>query len=604
MNGGIVQNLLRFRHAQEAGTLLKGFGTELGHFFDLRTVGKNAVFLPVFYHVAGRCFCQPGNALQQACGGRVHIDADSIHTVFHNAVKRFRKLLFRHVMLILADADGHGFDLYQLRQRILEPPGDGNRRAKVYVVIREFRGAERRGGIDGSAGFVDDGVCLPALKAVEHFGGHLFRLARGGAVSDGNVFHMMFADQSSQLFDGFFLLALVESGVNYGGIQHFAGAVHHGNFAAVAVAGIQPHRHFTLDGRLHQQWAEILRKHLNGAVTGHIRQCAAALPLERGEDQAVIRIVACGAHELHGVAARSKDLSAQSLQGKVSVGLNGYFEKALLFSAVDRQNTVARDPVDALGKIVVLAVNGVFLLRLFGAQYGGGCEIVPQHRAHVGIVRNVFGNDIGSALQRIFNCKHAFLFIQIGFGGLFRNGAVGRLGVKEQGKGFEALFFGNGCSGAALLLVGAVEIFQSGKRFRLVNGGGKFLRHLSLLGNGIDDRFAALVQIAQILQAFVQGAQGGVIHGAVHLLAVSCDKGDGVALIEQLNHIVDIGLVEAELLSELEIDVHESVSFSGFDLIRFSGTVYPLSSKKSMRSKFRVDNFRQIRYNTPIHVVL
>ena len=41
-------------------------------------------------------------------------------------------------MLVLAHADGLGIDLHQLRQGVLEPPGNGHRRAQIYVVLREL----------------------------------------------------------------------------------------------------------------------------------------------------------------------------------------------------------------------------------------------------------------------------------------------------------------------------------------------------------------------------------------------------------------------------------------------------------------------------------
>ena len=47
MNGGIVEHTFALRHAQEARALLERLGTELRHFFDLRTRGKRAVFLTV-----------------------------------------------------------------------------------------------------------------------------------------------------------------------------------------------------------------------------------------------------------------------------------------------------------------------------------------------------------------------------------------------------------------------------------------------------------------------------------------------------------------------------------------------------------------------------
>ena len=38
-----------------------------------------------------------------------------------------------HVVLVLAHADGLGVDLHQLRQRVLEPAGDGHRHGRRFT---------------------------------------------------------------------------------------------------------------------------------------------------------------------------------------------------------------------------------------------------------------------------------------------------------------------------------------------------------------------------------------------------------------------------------------------------------------------------------------
>lgn len=54
----------------------------------------------------------------------VQIDAHGVHRILDHRLKRLRKAILVHIVLVLADPDGLRFDLHQLRQRILEAPGD------------------------------------------------------------------------------------------------------------------------------------------------------------------------------------------------------------------------------------------------------------------------------------------------------------------------------------------------------------------------------------------------------------------------------------------------------------------------------------------------
>ncbi len=55
--------------------------------------------------------------------------------ILDHGVERARQRVLVDVVLVLAHADGLGFDLHQLRQRILQAAGDGNRAADRHVEI-------------------------------------------------------------------------------------------------------------------------------------------------------------------------------------------------------------------------------------------------------------------------------------------------------------------------------------------------------------------------------------------------------------------------------------------------------------------------------------
>ena len=151
---------------------------------------------------------------------------------------------------------------------------------------------------------------------------------------------------------------------------------------------------------------------------------------------------------------------------------------------------------------------------------------------------------------------HAFFRVKEIPGGILRPRAIPRLG-KEQGRqGLQSLFPGHGGPGAALLLIGAVEILHLRQGLGTVDGGRQFLRQLALVGDGLLHRRAALLQAAQVLQPILQGAQGGVIHGAVELLAVAGNEGNGIPLIQKLHHVFHMLYIRIQFLRKGINNIH------------------------------------------------
>ena len=91
------------------------------------------------------------------------------------------------------------------------------------------------------------------VHLTDELDGHLFGLAAGRAVADGDVLHTVLFDERCQRGDGFIFLPLAVGWVDHGGIEHLACAVHDGDLAAHAVTGIKAHRDLALDRRLHQK---------------------------------------------------------------------------------------------------------------------------------------------------------------------------------------------------------------------------------------------------------------------------------------------------------------------------------------------------------------
>ena len=135
-------------------------------------------------------------------------------------------------------------------------------------------------------------------------------------------------------------------------------------------------------------------------------------------------------------------------------------------------------------------------------------------------------------------------------GGFLRRGAVLCLCQQQLRQRLQPLLPGNGGAGAALLLIGAVQILHLRQRGGVVDGDRQLLRQLALPVDGGLHLLPPRLQISQIAQPVLQLPQGGVVHGAVLLLAVAGDEGDGVALIQQGDNVFHGLLGLAQLLGQ------------------------------------------------------
>ena len=343
-----------------------------------------------------------------------------------------------------------------------------------------------------------------------------------------------------ELRDGLALLLLAVGGIDDGGVQHLAGAVDDGHLAAHAVARVQAHGHLALDGRLHQQGAEVQGELADRAFAGRIGQVRAQFALQGGEDQAVIGILGRRLDEGHRARTGHDHGAENRLQGAVAIQNDRDLQHLLLLPAVDGKDLMPLQARDGLGKIVIEAIDRVLLRGRFRDQTAFALQQRPQRFAQGGVVADLLGNDVGGAGEGVFGGLDAFFGIDVirrlGDG----IGAVALLGEQDFGQGLQAFFLRHGRAGAALGLIGAIEILEFGEGADRGDGGREFVRQLALLGNGRKDRLAALLQRAKILQPRLERAQDRVVHGAVELFAVARDKGDRVPLVQQADDVFNI----------------------------------------------------------------
>ena len=180
--------------------------------------------------------------------------------------------------------------------------------------------------------------------------------------------------------------------------------------------------------------------------------------------------------------------------------------------------------------------------------------------AQVGDVLRVLGHrlghDVGGAGKRLLRCVEAGLLVDVFRGGVER-AALGRgLHDDHVGKRLQTCLAGLLRAGHALFAVGLIEVLDTLELCGLADLLLELGRELALCVDEQDDVLFALLKIAQVGQALVECAQGDVVHAAGGFLAVARDKGDGVALVDELDGRLDIGGLKVELAGELGDKIH------------------------------------------------
>ena len=233
---------------------------------------------------------------EQLHGGAVEVHAHGVHAVFDGVVEGAAQGGRRHVVLVLAHADGLRVDFDELGERVLQAARNGDGAAYGHVVVGQLGGGQGRGGVDGGAR-LGDGHLLGRLytllaQGANEFAGELVGFAACGAVADGDELHALLAAGGGEFAQR--LRPLIARGVRVDGagaqgLTHF---VDDGVLHAVAQAGVQAESAAVPGGRGEQNIAQVGCEYLGGVLRGGIEQSVAdAL------GQAWAQVAApCGAH--------------------------------------------------------------------------------------------------------------------------------------------------------------------------------------------------------------------------------------------------------------------------------------------------------------------
>ena len=542
VHGGRIERLLAVRNAQEAGALFEGAGAETRHLHQFLAAIEGAVGIAVRNDGFSRGFSEAGNTGEQRRGGRVEIDADSVHRIFDDGIERAAEAALIDIVLVLADADRFRIDLDEFGERVLQAAGDGDGAAQRHVETGEFIGRGLRGGIDGGACLRDDDLGrLRGRQLGEHVRDEAFRLAAAGAVADGDQLDLVLAHEAGEFGLRAADIVLRREGIDGGRLKQLAGPVHNGDLDARADAGIEPHGGAGTGGRGQQQILQIAGENVDRLLFRPFAQFAHQVERQRhGELDPP-----CPADDLHQplVARQGRAdrigggdgaLDRLDRRGIVLIDDDVDREHFLVPAAQHRERPVAWHRRPAFGMIEIIGEFGAgFLLPLddAGAQLRGAAHVGAQAAKQVGIFGDTFGNDVAGAFESRLHVGD--------IGGEESLGALsgGDTAVEQNGFGKwrKAAFAGDFRLGAALGLVGQIDVFKLGLGGNGGDLGGKFVGKLVLAADRIEDRGAAGFQLAQIDQPFRQGAQLRVVEATGHFLAITGDEGHGRALVQKLH---------------------------------------------------------------------
>ena len=242
---------------------------------------------------------------------------------------------------------------------------------------------------------------------------HLLRLPAGGAVADGDVLHAVFADHPGKDGDGLLFLPLAMGGVHHSCVQHLAGAVHHRHLAAHAVPGVQSHGDLALDRGLHQKRLEVQGKLADGPLVGAVGEGGAGLPLQGGEDQAVIGVLRRGFEKVHGGAAGDHHAAAHGPQGQFPVQFHADLQLFLFLAPVDGQDLMALELGQGLGEVIVEAVDAVLLRGGLGVEHAAFHQQFPELSPEGGVIADGLRHDVAGARQGVLRRLHALFGVYI-----------------------------------------------------------------------------------------------------------------------------------------------------------------------------------------------
>ncbi len=336
------------------------------------------------------------------------------------------------------------------------------------------------------------------------------------------------------------LVELGLRGMDDVGRHHAAGAVHHGELAAGAEAGIEPHHRHLAQGGLEEEGLEVGAEHGDRLGLGALAHLGTDLVGDRGAEQALVA-VRRGLGDLApaGGVEREAPGAAQALDLALVVDPQIGDQEPLALAAQDGEQAVGGDVPARLVVLEVVAVGGgLGVLLLLGEDAHAQQPLGRQHAAELGALGGALGQalgqDVAGAGEGGRGVLHPLAGVDEGGRQLLRQVARGGAGEEGVGQRLQPLLAGDLGAGAPLGLVGEVEVLEVLLGHGGADRGLQLVRELPLLADALQDGVAALGELQEVLPALEEGLELQVLEAARGLLAVAGHEGDGRPLGEQL----------------------------------------------------------------------
>ena len=133
-------------------------------------------------------------------------------------------------------------------------------------------------------------------------------------------------------------------------------------------------------------------------------------------------------------------------------------------------------------------------------------------------------------------------------------GLDGRILQQQVGERLQPGFPGDLRLGAALGLVGEIDVLEAalavGRQDRRFELGVE----LSLVADGVEDDLPPCFQLAQVAQPLLERAQLRIVQRSGDFLAVARDEGDGRSAVEQFDRGLDLLFLDPEFFGNARLD--------------------------------------------------
>ena len=224
---------------------------------------------------------------------------------------------------------------------------------------------------------------------------------------------------------------------------------------------------------------------------------------------------------------------------------------AFVAAAEQRQHAVRRETSQRLAGVEVVGELRAFLL-LAVDDGGRPLAAIPEQLAKAADQLRILGETVGEnparAVEGGRHVRNAFLGVDIRKRGRVRH--QHRIAQQRRGERLEAGFPRDLRLRPPLGLVGQVQIFEPRLGIRGGDRPVQLGRELALLLDALADRGAPLVELAKVVQPFLERAELGVVESAGGFLPVARDERNGGPGVEERDGGLGLGRREWPVLRQ------------------------------------------------------